>query len=169
MSATRATPTPAAASAAPSAAFSPEPTTARQPFLPPASCATTAWTFARRGDFSAYWLQGADLAAGNPVGVLFVGANKVQWQPAGDPAIQLLSRRLDGDSPPAAIENQNTILGSGATSSTVSFPRAGCWSLHATRTSSVLDATVYIYPESCRTQYGLATSVPDASARPCAP
>lgn len=158
----------ATGSASPTPAISGTARSTREPYPAPTSCAQSTWLFARRDGYSAYWLEGSNLSAGNEVGLLFEGGNKLQWQPAGPATIALQARSREDAAQSATIE-QTPILNSGAVSSNVTFPSPGCWTIHATRGTAVLDAVVFVYPASCRPQYGLGTPSPGIASRPCAP
>jgi len=123
------------------------------PYPPPASCAVAMWSVnERRNTFPAFWLDGAGLAAGNPVGpVLFAGGQKVQWQAtaAGSGDLAVTATRLDGLAAPGRAEYA-VKLDVGTWSTSTVFPEPGCWHIQATAGVHRLDTTVYVYPAACR-------------------
>jgi len=124
------------------------------PYAVPASCVASPMAGAevRRG-YPAWWLDGMNLWAGNPLGVYYVGGNKVQWQPDQmgpydkNDAISASGMRLDAPAPPMKLDNPVNI-GTGY-SSGVYFSTPGCWQLHGAVGTQTLDATVYVYPDGC--------------------
>ena len=137
-------------------------------YAAPTSCAVTPMVGneRRRGGFPAWWLDGSGIAAGNPVGVLFVGGNKIQWQleEPGTPTIS--GERLDTNS--SALEVDVNMIGPYTHSSILLFPTPGCWRLHAEAGAQSLEAIVYVYPESCRPK-GMRTKQIDPQDVPCRP
>jgi hypothetical protein len=123
----------------------------------PASCAVTPMVGQeRRRTFPAWWLDGDGMAAGTPIGVLFEGENKIQWQLEHPGTLVISGKRLDGQEPPLEAENIIPISVNPATfelatySSNIIFSTPGCWGFHAEAGSQSLDAIVYVYPYSCR-------------------
>ena len=123
------------------------------PYPPPASCAVAVWSaHEHRNTFPAFWLDGAGLAAGNPVGpVLFAGGQKMQWQATaeGSGELAVTATRLDGPASPGGVERPGR-LAVGIWSTETVFPAAGCWHVQATAGIHTLDAIVYVYPAACR-------------------
>jgi hypothetical protein len=137
------------------------------PYPPPASCAVALWSAnERRNTFPAFWLDGAGLAAGNPVGpVLFAGGQKIQWQatPEGSGDLAVTATRLDGPASPGGVENPAK-LAVGIWSTNTIFPEAGCWHVQATAGTHALDTTIYVYPAGCRPA---PLRVPGSTPEPC--
>lgn len=118
-------------------------------YVGPSSCVVTPLVGNEiRRTFPAWWLDGDGMVAGTPIGVLFEGGNKVQWQLEQPGTLLISGKRLDGQSPPLAAENIVSI-GLANYSSAIIFPAPGCWSLHAEAGAQSLDAIVYVYPSNC--------------------
>jgi hypothetical protein len=110
----------------------------------PAGCSVAAMRLDQRYGFGAYWIDGVELAAGLPTGVLREGENKIQWQGnAGDVAVG--GRALDGAGTVRLINPSR--LGVGIYSTSVAFSHPGCWQLTATMGAGSLDAIVYVFPQ----------------------
>lgn len=121
----------------------------------PASCPTTSFVGPEeRRSFPAWWLDGDDIAAGTPLGVLFQGWNKIQWQLSDAAPLMITGQRLHGPVQALKVDLLSGI-GNGTTaddlySSGTVFPAAGCWKLRADAEQQHLEATVYIYPFACK-------------------
>ncbi|GEM_PF-5000632 len=101
-------------------------------------------------------IPGDGLSAEAPLGVLYAGNNKLLWRMDHLAPLELGGRRLDGPAPPPRLVSAASAMQGGAligTSSTVSFPAAGCWHVHATAGAQTLDAILYVYPQACRPEY----------------
>jgi len=137
------------------------------PYPPPTSCAVAMWsTNERRNTFPAFWLDGAGLAAGNPVGpVLFAGGQKIQWQatPEGSGDLAVTATRRDGLAAVGRVEGA-VKLGVGIWSTSTVFPEPGCWRIQAIAGVHALDTTVYVYPAGCRPA---PLRVPASTPDPC--
>lgn len=121
----------------------------------PATCAAAPWSgWEQRRTFPASWLDGAGLAAGNPLGAyLFEGGRgqKIQWQaePGGNNTLVLAGARLDGPAPAPPQLVSQYVIGVGTWSTTTAFPAPGCWRIEATDGVHTLAAIVYVYPRAC--------------------
>jgi hypothetical protein len=126
------------------------------PYTAPASCKATPFSgFARRRGFPAFWIDGQGLSVGSPVGVLYEGDQKLQWQAT---ATQSGSLTVSGDREGSSGGGSKTLLsidnlqeiGPGTWSSSAVFPSSGCWRVHASAGLSSLDTIIYVYPYECR-------------------
>jgi hypothetical protein len=117
----------------------------------PATCALTPLVGPEhRRTFPAWWLEGKGIGAGTPVGILFEGENKIQWQLEMPGQLIITGEHL-GDKPaelPATVNAISNIT----YSSNVIFPISGCWHLQAHAGRQSLSAVVYVYPAGCRPQ-----------------
>lgn len=127
----------------------------------PAACSATPFVGPdKRHDFPAWWLEGQGIVAGTPLGVLFQGGNKLHWQLTTAAPLQVTGASRDGQQQPLNVAllsgiGTGTTLVNGTTedylySSVIVFPTPGCWSVRANAGPQRLNATVYIYPFTCK-------------------
>jgi hypothetical protein len=143
------------------------------PYAIPASCAVTALQgpFKWLG-FPAFWLVSDGIRAGLESGVLYAGDNKVMLHLDQRGTATMTGERLDGVASPPVL-NVSYLVGAGYVSG-VSFSEPGCWNIRIDAGAATLNATVYVYPSSCRllgeTGTPIATPTrPSATAAPCSP
>jgi hypothetical protein len=140
---------------------------ARIPFPVPADCAVTAiddidvLLSARSRSELTWSVEGDGLTLHGELPLLFAGENILRWYP--EPwATVIVNATLAGSGMPALItyEIRTTDVTGEQLATTLLFPSEGCWTLHAETEATedaparTLDATVYVYPEGCRTEQG---------------
>ncbi len=135
------------------------------PYPIPSSCPVTPLVGPdRRRSFPAWWLDGEGIWAGTPIGVLYEGYNKIQWQYEPPGNLEVTGGRLDGPAPPLRVDLAG--IGVGTYSSATTFPAPGCWRIAATAGDHRFEATVYVFPSGCRPA-GLREPNPPATPTPC--
>ena len=147
------------------------------PYPVPASCPAMPLVGPQpRKGFPAYWLDGKNLAAGTPIGVLFEGGNKVQWHAEHKGKLTIAGQRLDGPAPPLEtrivaidLSDRNAPDFGSIFSSETTFRAPGCWRIQAAAGDQALDTTVYVYPWSCRPDGMRGRDYQPAAPAPCAP
>lgn len=120
------------------------------PYGVPQSCTDQAWKLDDRTGslYALFWLDGDSISISSETSLLWEGeTNRVYWNDAnGNTDIMLTGEYLADPSMSMSITSSFTRGNQLETSLT--FPAAGCWSIHAQSPDASSEFTVYVYPLS---------------------
>jgi hypothetical protein len=135
---------------------------ARTPYPVPTDCAVTPFDdvglslSATNRQRILYTIDGDGMSLTGNLALLYAGENTVRWYPDEWSTITL-DAALAGSGTAALVTNEirSSDHDGEHLATTFLFPAEGCWELTATTEDGAsLNATVYVYPDACRTEIG---------------